>query len=342
MKITVIGNFGYASGKLDGQTVKTRSLYTLLETNSSLIKDLKYYDTSLLKNNKMLFFSLSKDVVTSDKIFYLPAQNSLRFFFPFLFVFCKICNTKINYFVVGGWLKDLLTSHKYLQIMLSKIECIFSETYIIKKELEKSFKFKNVSYFPNFRSCYYSPTFNKVDVDSVRLVYVGRINENKGISDLCLVLNDLRKIGVVNFIIDLYGQVDSVYQEEFNILLEKFEFISYKGALNPQEIYDVVGKYDLMLFPTKYYTEGLPGTVLDAYLSGVPVIGSGWKHSEEFIVNRVTGFIYGFNDLNGFKNLMIEILSDGSILNEMKIQAWKKSREFAEDYALSILKKSLI
>lgn len=47
-----------------------------------------------------------------------------------------------------------------------------------------------------------------------------------------------------------------------------------------------------MLLPTHYYTEGLPGSVLDAYMSGIPIIVSRWKHASEFVkmVKRVLLF----------------------------------------------------
>lgn len=340
MKVIVLGNFGEATNKLDGQTVKTRSLYELLNSYSSY--DVSYYDTSLMKQNKRLFINLFINIIKVDYIFYLPAQNSLKFFFPLLFIYCKIFKVKITYFVIGGWLKDLLAKRSFLRLLVSRIECVFSETYVIKKELEENFKFKNVQYFPNFRRCRYMPLFKKVDEKCVKLVYVGRINEYKGITDLISILMCLFEKGINNFTLDLYGQVDKVYEDKFFNLLQNNEMISFKNVLHPGDIYNVVGEYDMMILPTKYYTEGLPGTVLDAYLSGIPVLVSKWKHAEEFVVKNVTGFIYDFNDLKCFEDLIVDVLINPSELNNMKIEAWKKSKEFSEEYALNILRNSLL
>ncbi len=76
-------------------------------------------------------------------------------------------------------------------------------------------------------------------------------------------------------IIDIYGPIYNEYLTEFEEECQNSsENLNYKGVLQPDEIYQVLSEYDLMLFPTQYYTEGFPGSILDAYISGLPVIAS--------------------------------------------------------------------
>ena len=61
----------------------------------------------------------------------------------------------------------------------------------------------------------------------------------------------------------------------------------------------------MLLFPTKYYTEGIPGTIIDSYASGVPVIASNWQNCEDVVINKKTGLIFEFNNLTKFKEKLI-------------------------------------
>ena len=105
--------------------------------------------------------------------------------------------------------------------------------------------------------------------------------------------------------------------------MEKYEFIEYRGALQPSEIYTNLSKYDVMLLPTHFYTEGLPGSVVDAYISGIPVIVTEWKHSHEFVDNGKSGYIVPFD--NGLKEMV-----DGALNADLKEEDAQANIEFAK------------
>src|SRR5690554_6801914 len=108
-KALVLGYFGYANNQLDGQTVKTRNIYYLLKSKEKEVFDqVTYFDTQSFQKSKLKIFSAFKKVIQSNIVYYLPAQNNLRFIFPFVFILCKLFNVKLHYIVVGGWLGDFL------------------------------------------------------------------------------------------------------------------------------------------------------------------------------------------------------------------------------------------
>ena len=145
----VFGYFGYVSNQLDGQTVKTRMIHRLLEENTG--KKISYYDTELLKKNKLsLMVSLFR-IIRAKHIIYLPAQNNLRNFFPILYFLSRIFNFKIHYFVVGGWLTQFVVENKRIGRKLKNIAGIYVETRKMQEQLVKASFFANVIWFPNFR-----------------------------------------------------------------------------------------------------------------------------------------------------------------------------------------------
>lgn len=39
---------------------------------------------------------------------------------------------------------------------------------------------------------------------------------------------------------------------------------------------EIISKYHYQIFPTRYKTEGIPGSIIDSFFSGTPVIASKW------------------------------------------------------------------
>ena len=177
-RILVLGYFGYLTNQLDGQTVKTRDVYRLAKEQSREYS-IDFFDTQDLKKNKLLAFRMFWKVIHCDTLFYLPAQNNLKVFFPVIFVFSCYFKFNIHYFVVGGWLREYLTKLPIHRFMLSRINGIHAETKRLKDELEEYYHFKNVDIFPNFRFFDYEPKHS--ESKKLRIVFMARVMKQKGI-----------------------------------------------------------------------------------------------------------------------------------------------------------------
>lgn len=91
--------------------------------------------------------------------------------------------------------------------------------------------------------------------------------------------------------------------------------------------------------PTHYFTEGLPGSIVDAYISGIPVIVTRWKHATEFVDDGETGFIVPFENGQEELNQKVKILFDfPEILNAMKIKAKNRSYDFSAQHAKILMR----
>ena len=339
MKYFVLGYFGYKTNQLDGQTVKTRDLYRLLEKYIG-VRKVYYFDTQDFQYDKLSFFKLLKKLLHTRYLFYLPAHNNLKYLFPIFFVLSKIFRFQILYFVVGGWLVEFLSNKPIHRWMLKRLKGIFTETRLMHKSLLGDYGFDNVTIFPNFRFTTFIPT-EYHEEGKLKLVFLARINKLKGLDvifSLASIIKD-KKLNH-NISIDFYGPLyepDKVYFfEEVN----KYDFVTYNGELQPELINKTIEKYDAMLLPTHYYTEGLPGSVLDAYMSGIPIIVSRWKHASEFVKNGETGFIIPFeNGLNELISSVMFLYENPSALSDMKKNAYRESTIYHSESAWNIIHK---
>jgi len=333
MKILVLGNFGYNTNKLDGQTIKTRNIYELL--CSKINDDVFYFDTSSLKNHKFRIFTIFRQVCKCDRLVYLPAHGNLRFLFPIIYFFSLCFGFKIVYVVIGGWLVEFLSNKPFHRFCLKKITVICTETKLMKKNLIEVYSFSNVIVLPNFRRFIDSPEKKNANLlqNKLNVVFMARIQMKKGldyIEDICKFISDAGFDDKIQ--IDFYGQVDEIDSAFFKGIVDQYPFVRYLGALLPQQIHLTLSQYDILLLLTHYYTEGFPGTILDAYIAGIPVIVTNWKHAHEFVDDKKTGYIVPFkNGTDKVVNILTSLVENKSVLQPMKQAAKSKSLEFSEE-----------
>lgn len=340
-KVLVLGYFGYETNQLDGQTIKTRNIYSLLkEREQEIGTTVGYFDTQTFQNSILNLLKVFKMIFKADILFYLPAHDNLKFIFPFIFLFSKLFKTKIHYVVVGGWLSEYLKNMPLHRWMLSKIESIYPQTKELVLDLENVHKLQNITQLNNFR-IYEEPNYFIEKSNNIRLVFMARVHPLKGVNTLFKLESELIQRNIQNVIIDIYGPIFSEFENEFNSLIETSEIIEYKGILNPDNIYETLVNYDLMLFPTRYFTEGFPGSILDAYISHIPVIVSNWKYASEFVEDNESGIIVEFGKEDKFVAETIKLIESPETLRLLKDGAAIQAEKYSPDRAWRIIKNNI-
>lgn len=344
-KITLVGHFADGKDFNDGQTVKTKNLYKALSTQYGS-DSIKRVDTCGFKS-KIVPFILEniKSFAKSRNTIILPAHNGVKVFVPF-FSFLKLFfKTKLNYAVVGGWLPQFLNEHKLICKMLKKFDGIYVETCSMKSNLD-AMGFANVYMLPNFK--YLTP------LDEDELVYnentphslciFSRIMQEKGVEDAIEIVKQINdQAGKTIFTLDLFGPVDDGYKERFEeVKLNMPEYVSYKGVIDSEKSVDAIKNYFALLFPTKFYTEGIPGTIIDAYAAGVPVISARWQSFNDVVDDHVTGIGYEFNNIDDLKQKLMDIAKCTECINALKLNCLRKSKQFLPNEAIKIIIEQLL
>lgn len=344
-RILVIGAFGYDNNQLDGQTIKTRNVYKLLQNRHK--GKHSYIDTLSLRKRPWLICTMFYRLMLCDTLIILPCLNNLTIMFPMFYYMSKVFCFDIVSICIGGWQVEYFIGNERfechpMQMRLSKkIKAFLPEMEKVNIDLIEQFGFTNTEVFPNFRE-FNRTKQNITNVEGLRMVFMARINKKKGYDVIFESLDYIRK-NCPGSKIDFYGGISHEDRDDFLKLVDKNkDIVSYNGVLTPNKIHITLSKYDVMLLPTKYYTEGFPGSILDAYISGIPVIVSEWKHSHEFVDNGKTGIIVPFeNNQNEFNNAILSLYKDRNKLNLMKEAAYKEADKYSEDIAWDVLKKYL-
>lgn len=276
-------------------------------------------------------------IIKSKKLFYLPAQKNLKHFFPLLYRISRLFHIQIYYFIIGGWLPEFLKINKSHTEELLKLPAIFSETKMMKKNLEDWYGFKNVHLFPNFRIVDFKANNQERD-NTLKLVFMSRIMKIKGTETIINFAKQLKTNNInSHLLIDFYGPTNEYEGESFEKDIADFPPLTYKGVLQPEDINTTLAKYDCMLFPTRYMGEGFPGAIVDAYISGIPVIASNIRYNAEFIDHGKTGYLYELDHEEDFYKYINRIQKDATLLMRLKKNAFAKSKEYSPEIAWGII-----
>ncbi len=333
--IAIIGAFGNNLNLLNGQTIKTKIIANELEKKYG-INAVWRIDTYGKLNNLVSVIKCVFAFIWCRNLIILPASNAIKVLAPWLAIWNKLFNRRLHYIVIGGWLDSFLNNNSIVEKSLHSFYGIYVETHTMMKALQKR-GYTNIIILPNCKDLrilkneelkyFYSEPF--------RLVTFSRVMKEKGIEDAAFIISEInREFGRRVFELDIYGQVDMNELEWFNDFTDKYKIkdnlsdIKYKGCVPFDKSVDILSEYFALLFPTRFYTEGIPGTIIDAYAAGLPVIAAKWESFADVVDDGVTGIGFEFENWFELKNILLNIMEAPDIINKKKSYCINYAKKF--------------
>lgn len=340
--VLLVGFFAYSRGAqgdkrvFGGQTAKCRMLHSWLGAQKGV--NLAICDTYQWRKRAVVLFSeVVRRAKQADCVIVALSENGLKFFLPLLLHLKRRYGFRLGYVVIGGWVADRCCTHPRFKAMLMKLDAVFAETVYMVDELESQ-GICNVSYVPNSKQLepLGAPDSIDLEVRPFPLCTFSRVCEEKGIStaiESVARINEL--LGKRFFHLDVYGPIAADYYDKFKTLIsDHSDCAEYKGSIEAGESVKVLRRYLLLLLlPTRYIGEGFPGTIVDAFSSGVPVLTSGWHNASSIIGDGRTGIIYDFNDPDGCFEALKRVAANPSRVIAMREKCLEESKKYTPDVA---------
>lgn len=329
-KYGICGAFDFEEKSTGGQSVKTREFYYALQERVGS-EQIKILESTGYKKNPMAFFAGFVSLLRQcEHVIIFPANKGIRIFAPLCALLKGLCGTKVHYNVIGGWLAQLVEGNASLKKHLMRFDTILVETSFMKAELE-AMGFTNVKVLANFKRIepIEASEIRKTTLP-VRLCYFSRVTKLKGIEDAAnavIRLNAGREQPVCTF--DIYGPVADGYDEEFDALSQTFTpEISYMGKIDPRQSVLTISRYDIQLFPTRYATEGIPGSILDSFFAGVPVLAAKWNSFSDIVNDGVTGVGYEQGNAEDLREKLHSLIGNPETIQTMKENCLRESQKY--------------
>lgn len=115
------------------------------------------------------------------------------------------------------------------------------------------------------------------------------------------------------------------------------DFIHYKGCVPAEDSTRILRQYFALLFPTKFPTEGIPGTIIDGYAAGTPVISAKWNSFADVVDDGKTGIGFEQLNINELMDLLNVVALNPDIINSLRANCLKKAEEFTPSYAKELI-----
>lgn len=326
-KILFIGPLGGGEIPNNGASIKNQFLVTRLQNCDYKIKAIdtenwKRTPLILVKVIISILFSFNSKIIVSTS--FLSAYKLIS-------IASKIINPRrIYYWVIGGALAEKIIDNNLSVEVYKKIYLLIVEGKSMLSGLKK-LGIENTVVVPNFKKITNLPSIPMKENKVTEFVFLSRIIPEKGCE---LILEALRRLSSkgfqANFNVTFYGPIDEHYRRSFLDSIGQLPNASYGGFLDLREWnnYSVLAKYDCLLFPTYWPTEGFPGIIVDAMIAGLPVLASRWNMNVELIEEGKNGYLIEPKDIDGLEMKMKFIIENPTVNQSMRVASQEMARKY--------------
>lgn len=155
-----------------------------------------------------------------------------------------------------------------------------------------------------------------------RFVFVGHVKPTKGIRELVAAANKLQS--KYSFEVDIWGPLrEGVVESELNTKCTR-----YRGVLPMEEVRQALDQYDVLVLPTYFHGEGYPGSIVEAFACGLPVITTDWRSIPE-LVNESNGILVKPRDINDLADALERLIESPEQVRELSGGALATARRFS-------------
>lgn len=100
------------------------------------------------------------------------------------------------------------------------------------------------------------------------------------------------------------------------------------GPVPPEEVPRVLAEHDVLVFPTYHAGEGMPGIVIEAMQTGLPVIATRWRAVPELVEDGVSGLLVDPKDARALGEAMGRVAVDDGLMHRLREGALRRGDEF--------------
>ena len=222
---------------------------------------------------------------------------------------------------------------KKMRKELRKLDLILPQTKVLTNAYQQFYEISNCVTLTNFRfmddSDLRFPSCDLIEGEPLKIIFVSRVKEDKGILDLAQCVAELNeKYKKIIFSLDIYGEMQLEKDNEDYLLSLKNKGVSYNGVLLKTEVIGTIKKYLMFSLPTRYYGEGTPGALVESLIAGVPVLVSSYSQVNALIQDNENGIIYEIGNKEDLKNKLLYIYKNPEKIIAMRKAAFESGKKF--------------
>lgn len=334
MSIIYIGGFPPPYG---GVTTKNDNLYIALSDHID-IKKIDFNEIKRKNLHEALRLTISLLNHHNKFVVGVAGKSTRKKLCQLMYTVNKMAMRSSIIFLMGGTAANDIANDKEYQKYISQFKCVYAETNGMVDTLVKA-GLHNAEYYPN---CRFKPKIiyseNKSQ-GTLKCVFFSLIRKEKGAD---LVLDAASQLPNISF--SFYGPIEKDYEFEFMEKIKSLSNVDYYGIFSgsKDEVYQELNKYDVLLFPTRYDIEGVPGILVESKIAGLTCIVSDKSYNSEIVMHDKEGIVLANNTVDELISAIETLQADRKKLEELKMNNNVSAKHYyIESYLERIVAKLL-
>lgn len=330
MAVYYLGAFPAPYG---GVTIKNQNLYHALCREMQI----KKIDFGLIKKKRvfeMIRFLWAFLNPGNRFIIGVSGKRTRRRFSKLLYWFNRKAMRRSIIMMMGGAVaKDIAQDCEY-QRYVKAYKQIYVETDGMKETLNHV-GVNNVSVYPNGRARPIKKVQCHTNNGALRCVFFSLIQPEKGAD---IILAAAKELPMVQF--DFYGNVSADYINSFDLCVAELSNVTYHGVFSgtSDAVYSELSGYDVLLFPTKWTIEGVPGILVESKIAGLVPIVSDESYNAEIVKDGTEGLVLRENNEENLIDAIRCLEADREMLFRLKENSSLSAEKYyIDNYVMDIV-----
>lgn len=313
----------------DGERNKSGDVFSCLKQMNFDIDIIDYTKNKYLQTIKLVWKSMFKKY---DIIFISKCVVGGTIALHQILKFGKRSNHKNIYFYLIGNGFEGFDDKKYYKDDLKECQAVIVESLDVVKSLAEN-GITKTHIFPCVKKEYIlNPTQKDYSTNEpLKLIFFSRVIKDKGVLDAIEAVKKLNQ-DKIKFTLDIAGgypeedYAHKIAEEEAT----KHSFITYFGKtfhISGIESYERLQQYDLHIFPSHFFQECAPGSILDMFIAGVPTLSSLFPNALN-VMNERNSYFFEFNNFDDLVAKLDYVYTHKEELNSKRIESNKEAQKY--------------
>ena len=216
-----------------------------------------------------------------------------------------------------------------IKSVCSNSEMVIANSYSLQKLAYKSITGKTIRVIPNVVDTdFFAPSARRGNADTVKALFIGRLNEQKGLFYLLEAASKILNAGLAGFTLEIAGDGPEKTRLERRIgELNISKNVLLTGWSGKDGLLEKYREADF--FVTSSLDEGMPNVILEAMACGLPVIASDIPAHRELIADGINGLLVSPKDPAGLADAINKMAKDRGLRERISASNLEKIKEYS-------------
>lgn len=178
---------------------------------------------------------------------------------------------------------------------------------------------KNTVYVSNGLDVELPPRSRPADAE-VRVLFLGALNEGKGVLDVIRATR-IARAGGCRFHVEMVGAwASDVFQKEAEALVNEYDLadvVHFPGPMKGAEKWQAYADADLFIFPSHYEAENFPLVLIEAMAFGLPIVSTHWRGIPQLIGDSGAAMLMDVNAPEQYAEALQSLNDNAQLREEM-------------------------